>query len=93
MIYILVAAVNLITLIFYCADKYFAVKRKRRIRERTLLLLAFLMGSIGALLGVLQARHKIKKPKFFILVPLFLLLHIILILFLYINYPQIFVMV
>ncbi|MEA4964445.1 MAG: DUF1294 domain-containing protein [Oscillospiraceae bacterium] len=47
-----------------------------RIPERTLLLAAFLGGSLGTLLGMLVFHHKTRKLKFQILVPLFLLLHL-----------------
>lgn len=50
-------------------DKYRAVKNGWRIRERTLLLLSFLGGGIGAILGMLVFRHKIRHGKFLLLVP------------------------
>ena len=43
--------------------------------ERTLLLIAAIGGSLGSLLGMLIAHHKTRKPKFYILVPLLLVLH------------------
>ncbi len=62
--------INVITFAVYGLDKYKAGKQKWRISERTLLLLAFLGGSIGALLGMLIWHHKIRKPKFYLTVPL-----------------------
>ena len=38
--------------------------------------LAFIGGSVGAILGMLIFRHKIRKPRFVIGVPLFLLMNI-----------------
>ena len=58
-----------------CLDKLLAKKGARRVPERTLLLLAFLGGSLGSLLGMLLAHHKTRKPKFYLLVPLFLAMH------------------
>ena len=68
---------------FMCADKYFAVRHRRRIPEATLLTLAALGGAGGALLGMVLAHHKTRKPKFYITVPLLLALQIGLILYLY----------
>ena len=42
---------------------------------RTLLLIAAIGGSLGSLLGMLVAHHKTRKAKFYILVPLLLVLH------------------
>lgn len=63
---------NLITFIVYAYDKHIAQQQrgKRRVPERTLILLAFLGGCIGALLGMVLCRHKTKHTKFLVLVPL-----------------------
>ncbi len=67
---------NGITFAVYAADKRIAQQNrgKRRVPERTLLLLAFAGGCIGALLGMYLCRHKTKHAKFVILVPLAVLL-------------------
>ena len=54
--------VNLLTWIIYGIDKWKAKRRAWRIPERTLLLLA-------ALAGMLMFRHKTRKLKFMIGVP------------------------
>lgn len=63
---------NLVTFIVYAYDKHIARQNrgKRRVPERTLLLLSFLGGCIGALLGMILCRHKTKHAKFLVLVPL-----------------------
>lgn len=68
--------INAAGLTIMCLDKLFAKKGAWRVPERTLLLIAFLGGSLGSLLGMLLAHHKTRKPKFYILVPLFLTLQI-----------------
>lgn len=73
---LLLAAVNLLAFVLYGVDKLKAKKGAWRIPEATLLLVAFLCGSLGALLGMEVFRHKTKHAKFRILVPLFLILHI-----------------
>ena len=75
-ILLLLAAVNLLAFVLYGVDKLKAKKGAWRIPEATLLLVAFLGGSVGALLGMEVFRHKTKHAKFRVLVPLFLILHI-----------------
>ena len=73
---LILAAVNLLAFALYGVDKVKAKKGGWRIPEATLLLVAFLGGSMGALLGMEVFRHKTRHAKFRILVPLFLILHI-----------------
>lgn len=77
--------INIIAFCFYGVDKRKAKKGAWRIPEATLILLAFIGGSVGALLGMLAFHHKTKHPKFYILVPLFLLLHIAAAIYVYLN--------
>lgn len=74
---------NLITFCVYAVDKRKAIKQSYRIPEKTLITLAFLWGALGALLAMLITRHKIRKPKFYILVPLFLTLQIAICIFIF----------
>lgn len=53
-----VLAVNLLTLMIFGLDKAFAVGRKRRIPEATLLTFSVLGGSVGAMLGMAAFHHK-----------------------------------
>jgi len=59
----------------YGIDKHKAVHGKWRISER-MLLAGAVIGAPGALAGMLLFRHKIRKPRFFILVPLILLIEL-----------------
>ena len=63
---------SLIAFVLYGADKEKAVRRVRRIPEKTLLLSAAFGGALGALLGMLVFRHKTKHPRFMLGVPLML---------------------
>ena len=74
--------VNLLTWIIYGIDKWKAKRRAWRIPERTLLLLAAAGGCTGALAGMLMFRHKTRKLKFMIGVPLMLAAQILLLFFL-----------
>lgn len=69
--------INIITFYLYWDDKKRAKKGKWRIPENTLLLFALIGGSIGALAGMKVFHHKTRHWKFKILVPLFLVLHIV----------------
>ncbi len=70
-------ALNLITFIIYCIDKFKAKKAKWRISEATLILLAVIGGSIGAWLGLQVWRHKTQHKKFFIGIPMILTLQVV----------------
>ena len=79
--------VNLAAFILYGADKSYAKKGARRIPEKTLLLWAFLGGSVGAFIGMKVFHHKTKKPKFAVTVPVLMVLEIVICGFcLYQNY-------
>lgn len=75
-LFAVLGVLNVATMIVYAADKRIAQSGKggRRVPERTLLLLAFAGGCVGALLGMYLFRHKTKHLRFVILVPLAVLL-------------------
>ena len=61
---IYLAIINVATFFTYGIDKWKAKKSKWRVREASLLLLAVLGGSIGALLGMKIWHHKTLHKKF-----------------------------
>ncbi len=61
---------SLIGLISMGLDKQKARTKAWRIPERTLLLIAFLGGGPGSLIGMYTFRHKTKHTKFVLLVPI-----------------------
>lgn len=63
-------------------DKKKSIKRGWRIPELTLILIAFMGGALGSYIGMYMFRHKTKHLKFVILLPLAILLHIQLLLWL-----------
>ena len=67
---------NVIVFLTYGIDKLKAIKNGWRISEKALLMLAFFMGGVGAYLGMQTFRHKTKKLKFNILVPLAVIFNI-----------------
>ena len=70
------AAINVVTFLVYGLDKWKAKQGAWRIKESTLLLLAAVGGSVGALLGMQAFRHKTKHLQFTVGVPLILLVQI-----------------
>ncbi|MDD6212672.1 MAG: DUF1294 domain-containing protein [Clostridiales bacterium] len=70
--------INIISFIQFGLDKYKARKGMWRIPEATLLLSAAVGGALGAWIGMFVFHHKTKHLKFILCVPLFLLLHILL---------------
>ena len=68
--------INIYQFIIMGLDKLLAIKKKNRISEKSLLISAFIGGSIGAILGMYTFRHKTKKLKFQLLYPIFLIIDI-----------------
>lgn len=76
-IYLLI--INIIAFLAMLIDKKKAEKDRWRIKESTLLTLALIGGSIGAIVGMYMFHHKTKKPRFFIGIPVMIVLQILLI--------------
>ncbi len=70
--------INALSLVLMRLDKQFARDHRWRIPERTLLAVAALGGSLGALVGMYAFHHKTKHPKFYLTIPVMLGLHILL---------------
>ena len=73
--------INILTFAVYGIDKWKAKQDGWRISEATLLMLAVIGGTIGALLGMQVWRHKTMHKKFKYGLPLILLAQIALIYF------------
>ena len=69
--------VNIVAFIAFGVDKFKAKKNRSRIPEFTLLLLAAIGGSVGALLGIKVFRHKTLHAKFKFGVPAILVVQIV----------------
>lgn len=70
--------INATSLVLMLADKLRAKKNLWRIPEATLIGVAALGGSLGCLLGMRFFRHKTLKAKFFLGVPVMLVLQLVL---------------
>lgn len=61
--------------LLFAYDKRQAIHHRWRVPERTLLMGCLLGGAIGGYAAMLLCRHKVRKWKFKLGVPLILLLH------------------
>ncbi len=76
---------NIISFALFAVDKRKAVRNKWRIPEATLIL-SSVFGIFGGFCGMYIIRHKTKKPKFFIGLPLILIAEIALAVMIFINF-------
>ena len=58
--------INIIAFFAYGIDKRFAIKKKWRISEQTLIGLGFIGGALGAIIGMYVWHHKTKKVLFWL---------------------------
>lgn len=70
--------INITATILTIVDKRRAQKKQWRIPERTLILLGAAGGALGEFIAMLCIRHKTKHLKFVISMPVFIVLHIVL---------------
>ena len=73
---IYLVVINVVAFAIYGLDKKRAIHDEWRIPEATLLALAAVGGSVGALFGMQTFHHKTRKPKFKYGVPAMLLVHL-----------------
>ena len=74
---IYLAVVNILTIIVFGVDKMNAKSNRQRVRIVAFLGLAFIGGSVGALIGMYGFHHKTKKAYFTVGVPLILLMQVV----------------
>ncbi|MRN57370.1 DUF1294 domain-containing protein [Paenibacillus sp. 19GGS1-52] len=70
--------INIIGYVVMSEDKNKARKRRERVPERTLFLLATIGGALGVLIAMYRKRHKTRHTSFRIGIPLLLLLNVLL---------------
>lgn len=69
--------INIFTFIIFGVDKLKAIHGNLRIREKTLLSLCILGGSIGGLIGMYLFRHKTLVTYFYLGIPIILIIQLI----------------
>lgn len=70
---------NLVGFLSMLIDKKKAERGSWRIKESTLLIIAVLGGSIGSIAGMYTFRHKTQKPRFYVGLPIIIVLQILII--------------
>ena len=84
---VIYAIISVFTVLVTVYDKKAARKRKRRIPENTLLLIAFFGGAIPMLITMKSINHKTQHNKFMLGLPAIILIHAIgVIALMYIKY-------
>jgi len=78
LLWIWLGLINLLAFAAMGADKRRARRKRRRIRERTLFLLALPGGAAGAVLGMAVFRHKTQHRAFVLGMPALFLLQVLL---------------
>ena len=68
---------NIVGFFAMAIDKAKARKRKWRVREKTLITISAIGGSIGCLIGMDLFRHKTNHKKFYVGIPVILLAQIV----------------
>ena len=80
-IWIYLFAINVVAFFVYGIDKWKAKKNRWRIPESTLLGVAAVGGTIGAVLGMKVFRHKTKHMKFVAGLPVIFVLQLVVVYF------------
>ena len=80
LIYLLI--INVLGFLAMGFDKWKASRGRWRIPENTLFMFTILGGGIGTIAGIYAFRHKTKKPKFTVGMPVILILEILLFIYL-----------
>lgn len=82
-LYLYIGLISLTAVILTAADKRAAIQHRPRVPEKTLLWIAVLGGSLAMYITMKLVRHKTKKTKFRIGIPLILLTQVVLLYFIW----------
>ena len=74
-----IVIISVVAVIITCYDKHCAIRDKWRVKECTLLIVSALGGGIAMYVTMQLIRHKIKKLKFMLGIPLIVIAEIFLI--------------
>ena len=79
LIYLII--INIITFLIFGLYKLFAILKKSRVSEKTLLFLSIIGGCFLELFGMYLFNHKIRKAKFYIVNILFIIIYILVLIY------------
>ena len=71
--------INFIGFFTMLYDKKLAIKHKFRVSEKSIFVLALLGGALGVYIGMYTFRHKTQKPRFYVGIPIIIVLQILII--------------
>ncbi len=74
-LFVYMVIINFISFIVFGVDKSKSQKNQWRIKESTLIVLSFVGGSMGSIIGMIVYHHKLNKKKFYIGIPLIFILN------------------
>ena len=80
-----IVVISLLSIIYTMVDKKLAIKEKRRVSEKTLFILAALGGSVAMYITMRKIRHKTRKRRFMIGLPLIFMLQVAILFFILYN--------
>lgn len=69
--------INLFAIFLMKYDKVKAINNQYRVSEKTLFLIALILGGVGIYIGMYLFRHKTKHVKFTVGIPLIIILNIL----------------
>lgn len=72
--FVYLAVISFLSIVITCLDKYKASHHRWRVRESTLLIFSALGGSIAMYITMHIIRHKTRKLKFMLGIPLIIIL-------------------
>lgn len=75
-VFVYTAVISLVGVFLMMSDKGRAINQKYRIPERTLLTVAALGGAMAMLMMARLIRHKTKRPKFMLGMPMMAIVHV-----------------
>lgn len=76
-VYILIIGIISISVTVY--DKYAAKRKFRRIPEKMLLFLGFILGALPMFVTMIFISHKTRHPKFMVSLPVLIILNIVIV--------------
>lgn len=77
--------ISIVSIVYTIVDKKLAINEKRRVSEKTLFILAGLGGSVAMYITMKKIRHKTKKRRFMIGLPLIFMLQVAILFFILYN--------
>lgn len=87
-ILVFIIVINLVAAVVCVADKVKAIGKKHRISEKTLFSLSLCGGATLMFFTMLLIRHKTKHKRFMVGLPLIILLHAVILLFVIHYFPN-----